>query len=84
MGRPSMGMRYLGIPSLEELMLDVALIREALPETWTHIDNVNWLRVGFTLKLAGLDWRSLPGAIVRLQQLGLLQRDGYLIRRSNG
>ena len=57
-----------------------------LPETWTHIQNINGLALGFQFKKIGLDWRSENdfGAImVMLEKNDILQRDGFLIRRSN-
>lgn len=60
------------------------IMSTVLPETWTHVHNVNWLAVGFHLKLAGVDWRSeseLHGAMALLERAGIVQRNGYTIRR---
>ena len=64
---------------------EATIIKNALPETWTHVHNVNWLRVGFALKLAGIDWRSesdLHNAMALMERLGVVQRDGYTVRRT--
>lgn len=60
-------------------------MRKALPETWTHIRNVNVLQIGFALKLCGIEWRSdadLANAMGLLERMGLVQRNGYTIRRA--
>lgn len=33
-------------------------LSEMMPETWTHMHNLNMLAIGFKLKLLGVDWRS--------------------------
>lgn len=61
-------------------------IREILPDTWTHVANLNPLQIGFHLKLTGLDYRSEQeyAALMGLfQHLGMLQLSGMLIRRSS-
>ena len=58
----------------------------AFPETWTHTANLQPLKLGFDLKLAGVDWRSigeLVTCMVFFERLGMLKRDGMLIRRGN-
>jgi hypothetical protein len=61
-------------------------IREVLPETWTHIDNLNALRIGFRLKLIGVDWRSpeeFGQAMVFIEHAGIMQRQNdYQVRRN--
>lgn len=62
-------------------------IRAVLPETWTHLRNVDIPRIGFTLKILGVDWRSdeeLCACIGTFEQNGLVWRDGYVIRRRDG
>ena len=62
-----------------------AAVKHLLPPTWTHVDQVNWLEMGFGLKLLGVDWRhegTFSQVLARLEQLGLLQRDGLTIRRN--
>lgn len=61
-------------------------IKKMLPETWTHMHNLNGLQLGFQLKLMGFDWRSQDqfGAfMVAFEKAGLLLRDGMLIRRNH-
>jgi len=33
-------------------------VKALLPDTWTHMGNLNGLQIGFGLKLLGIDWRS--------------------------
>ena len=61
---------------------DRAMIRNCLPETWTHVHNLNLLQIGFAAKLAGLNWKSLPELFATLEKSGMIQRDGYTLRRS--
>jgi len=59
-------------------------ILEALPETWTHMHNLNGPALGFKLKLLGVDWRSedeFGKCMVFLERVGILKRDGLLVRR---
>jgi hypothetical protein len=59
-------------------------IKELLPETWTHAQNINGLQLGYGLKLLGIDWRSedeFAVCMVFLEKVGILLRDGLLIRR---
>jgi hypothetical protein len=65
--------------------LHAAEVKALLPETWTHVQNVNLLRIGFELKLLGVDWRSndeLAKCMVYFEKAGLMRRDGVLVRRS--
>jgi hypothetical protein len=80
-------------PSLKETVFDYEWmkiheqkLKEFFPETWTNVSNINGLKIGFGLKLLGVDWRTEEefGAILLLfEDLGLLLREGYTIRRSN-
>lgn len=61
-------------------------IKNMLPETWTHIANINGLQLGFRMKLLGIDWRSedeFAKVMMYFEKVGLLRRDGLLVRRSN-
>lgn len=62
--------------------VDVDAVRAAFPETWTHVHNIDWLRVGWKLKLAGVNWNSLPDMAARCEKAGIIQRDGYTLRRT--
>lgn len=42
----------------EWLLANEQAVKDLLPETWTHIGNLNGLQLGFRLKLIGIDWRS--------------------------
>lgn len=60
-------------------------IRAVLPETWTHMQNVNMLSIGYKLKLLGIDWRNeeeFGHCMLFFEVSGILLRDGYLLRRS--
>lgn len=60
-------------------------IREMLPTTWTHINNLNGLQLGFKLKLMGVDWRSqdeFGKVMVYLEKIGMMFREGMTVRRN--
>lgn len=60
-------------------------IKNILPETWTHIQNLNGLQLGFQLKLIGIDWRSeeeFGKVFVFLEKMGILLREGQTFRRN--
>ena len=60
-------------------------ILNILPETWTHVNNLNGLQLGYRLKLIGIDWRSteeFSKVMIFLEKIGYLQRDGFLVRRA--
>jgi len=60
-----------------------AKIKELLPETWTHVSNLNGLSLGFKLKLLGIDWRSqdeFGRVMVFLEKTGFMLRDGLTVR----
>lgn len=67
------------------LCLNEKKIKDVLPETWTHVSNVNGLQYGFKFKLLGLDWRSdqhFVEIMMKLYRKGLLQHNGPLLRRA--
>lgn len=69
----------------EWLKRNEAAIKEILPDTWTHINNLNGLQLGFRLKLIGVDWRSndeFGKIMVFLEKIGMILRDGMTIRRN--
>lgn len=59
-------------------------LSKLLPETWTHIENLNGLKIGFQLKLIGVEWRSTDEfgkVMVFLEKVGIMQRqNGYQVR----
>lgn len=60
-------------------------LKEVLPETWTHMGNVNMPQIGFRLKLLGVDFRTidqLAEAMASMEQIKLLIREGYTVRRN--
>jgi hypothetical protein len=61
-------------------------LKNIFPETWTHTANINWLGVGFNLKLVGVDWRSeaeLANCMAFMEKTGVIQRrEMHLIRRT--
>ena len=60
-------------------------VKAMLPETWTHIGNLNGLQIGFRMKLLGIDWRSqdeFGRVMVFLERAKFMLRDGMLVRRN--
>jgi hypothetical protein len=58
-------------------------IKKLLPETWTHMRNINMLQIGFQLKVLGVDWRSeeeLAKCLAFFERTGLMIRDGMTVR----
>lgn len=58
-------------------------ILKLLPTSWMHVDNFELLPFCFQLKLFGIDWRSiddLARIMTYIETIGLLERDGDLIR----
>lgn len=62
-------------------------IKNLLPKTWTHMHNLNILKIGFGLKLIGIDWRSedeFGKIMVFLEKIGIMIRqNGYQVQSSN-
>lgn len=68
------------------MIANAARIKAVLPETWTHIRNLNGPQLGFKLKALGIDWRSedeFGKCMVYLERVGLMRRDGLLVRRGD-
>lgn len=63
-------------------------IRAMLPDTWTHMENINILQLAFRMKLLGIDWRSTDEfgqVMLFLEKLGMLQRQNrYQVRANPG
>lgn len=60
-------------------------IKALLPETWTHMQNINGLQLGFGLKLLGVDLKSedeFGKCMLFFERTGLMLRDGMLVRRA--
>lgn len=58
-------------------------LKAMLPTTWTHIQNLKGLGIGYKLKLLGVDWRSeqqFGQAMVYLERIGIMLRDGLAIK----
>jgi hypothetical protein len=52
-------------------------LKKLLLETWTHMHNLNGLKIGFGLKLIGVDWRSddeLSKIMLWLEKVGIMVR----------
>lgn len=67
----------------EWMKANTEALKKLLPETWTHVSNLNGLQIGFNFKLLGIDWRSeleFGKVMVFLEKIGLMQRDGVLVR----
>jgi hypothetical protein len=69
------------------LRVNEAALRALLPETWTHMDNLDGLKIGFGLKLLGIDWQSedeFGKVMIFLEKVGILQRqNGYQVRANH-
>ena len=62
-----------------------ANIKELLPDTWTHVRNLNGLQIGFSLKLLGVDWHSrdeFTRIMVYLEKIGIMLLYGYTVKRN--
>lgn len=60
-------------------------LKEFLPETWTHMENIEALKIAYRLKLIGIDFRSTEEfgwIMLFLEKIGILLRDGYTVRRN--
>lgn len=58
-------------------------IKQLLPKTWTHMQNISALTIGFNLKLLGVEWFSeeeFGRIMVYFERVGLMERDGYTVR----
>lgn len=59
-------------------------IKDLLPQTWTHIENLSGLKLGYGLKLLGVDWRNeqqFGAVMVFLEKTGLmLRQNGFQVR----
>ena len=59
-------------------------VKKLLPENWTHIENLNGMKLGLGLKLVGIDWRSedqFGKVMLFLEKIGFMQRqNGYQVR----
>jgi len=69
--------------SLEWLAANEDGLKKLLPETWTLDTNLNGMKIGFGLKLLGVDWRSVDDfsrVMVFLEKTGLLLRKDYQVR----
>lgn len=63
-----------------------AALRRLFPDTWTHVHNLNILRIGFKLKLLGVDWRSveeMKTILKYLQKIGAVQVQNIYQIRAN-
>ena len=62
-------------------------IKELLPGTWTHMHNLNGLKIGFGLKLLGIDWRSeaeFGNIMTWIENIGILVRqNSYQVKVSS-
>jgi len=59
-------------------------IKALLPDVWTHMENLNGLKLAFGFKLVGIEWKSeneFGRIMLFLEKVGILQRtNGYQIR----
>lgn len=60
-------------------------LKELFPETWTNVGNLNPLKIGFTFKLLGIDWRTndhFAKVMIYLEKIKICLRDNYLVKRN--
>lgn len=60
-------------------------VKNMLPETWTHVGNMNGLQIGYRMKLLGIDWRNeqeFGKCTVFLERIGFMLRDGLTVKRN--
>jgi hypothetical protein len=58
-------------------------IKQLLPQDWQQITPELGARIGFKLKILGIDWRSqdeFKKCLLFLEKIGFIQRDGLKIR----
>ncbi|EKD89521.1 MAG: hypothetical protein ACD_33C00046G0002 [uncultured bacterium] len=73
------------IGNSEWLRENTGKIKNILPETWTHVRNLNVLQLGFNFKILGIDWRSqeeFAKVMIFLEKAKIMERNNLLIRRS--
>lgn len=61
-------------------------LKAMLPKTWTHMNNLNPLQLGWQLKLLGVDYRSteeLAKVLVYLEKIGIMIRQNRFQVRAN-
>lgn len=60
-------------------------LKGIFPEDWTHVDCIDPIKLGFWIKVSGIDFRNeaqLQFALFLMQESRLLQRNGNYIRRN--
>lgn len=60
-------------------------IKDLLPETWTHIQNLSAMKLGFEFKVLGIDWRTdddFAKIMIFFEKVGILLRDGMTVKRN--
>lgn len=73
--------------NIKWLVKNEAAIKDMLPKTWTHMNNLNGLQMGYKMKLIGIDWRSqdeFGQVMVYLEKIGfMLRQNKYQVRANN-
>lgn len=60
-------------------------VKALLPDTWTHVANLNGLQIGYRMKLLNIDWRSedeFGRVMLFLEKARFMLRDGLLVKRN--
>lgn len=74
--------------NIDWLLANEDALKKLLPDTWTHVENLDGPRLAYGLKLLGVDWRSVQEfgrAMVFLERVGIMQRqNGYQVRANPG
>lgn len=69
----------------EWLRVNEKAIKAMLPETWTHVSNLNMLQIGYQMKLLGIDWRTeeqLAKTMAFLTKTRFLLKSGMTVKRN--
>jgi len=59
-------------------------IKELLPETWTHMANLDGMKLGFQLKVLGIEWHGeeFGQVMLFLEKIGFMLREDLKVRRN--
>ncbi len=71
------------IGNIQWVKTNIQGLKDLMPPTWAHIENISILKIVFGLKILGVDWRSesdLVNIMVWMNKVGIIQFNGILIR----
>ena len=71
------------LANLDWLKANEDNLKSVLPNTWTHMREVNMFEIAYRLKLLGVDFGT-PEDLVKvlqfIEQIGFMVRKGYLVK----